>query len=142
MPDITDVKRSNLMKYGLFGATGHDTNNKLFGYGVAFGTEKYTHDDGKEARNLIILGTSSNALVSGKGNIKITTNESTVIQAKDKLKTNFTIPHKKFVLSVHYDATGDGIEQYKFKADKNEIVARELSLDVFQTILFHITVTK
>ena len=40
-------------------------------------------------------------------------------------------------MSVHYDATNDnseifsfinGIEQYKFKADKNEIVARKLNL--------------
>ena len=27
------------MKYGLFGATGYDTNNKLVGYGVGFGTQ-------------------------------------------------------------------------------------------------------
>ena len=41
------------------------------------------------------------------------------------------------VLSVHYDATDDnsasflfinGVQQYKFKADKNEIVARKLNL--------------
>ena len=60
------------------------TNNKLVGYGIGFETQKYTHDDGKEARNLVILGTSPNALVLGKGNIKITTNDSTAIQAKDK----------------------------------------------------------
>ena len=59
MPDITDIKGSDLLKYGLFGATGYDTNNKLVGYGVGFGTQKYTHDDGKEARNLVILGTNS-----------------------------------------------------------------------------------
>ena len=101
MPDITDAKGADLMRYGLFGATGHDTNYKLVGYGIGFGTQKYTHDDGKETRNLVILGTSPNALVLGKGNIKITTNDSTAIQAKDKLKTNCTIPDKKFVLSVH-----------------------------------------
>ena len=28
MPDITDVKGRHLLKYGLFGATGYDTNNK------------------------------------------------------------------------------------------------------------------
>ena len=107
MPDITDVKGTDLMKYGLFGATGYDTNNKLVGYGVGFGTQKYTHDDGKEARNLVILGTISNVLVLGKRSIKVTTNDSTNIQAKDKLKTNCTIPDKEFVLSVHYDATDD-----------------------------------
>ena len=94
-------------------------------------------DDGKEARNLVILGTNSNALVLGKGSIKITTNDSVSVQVKDKLKTNCTIPNKKFLLSVHYDATNDnsesflffnGIEQYKFKADKNKIVARKLNL--------------
>ena len=32
MPDITDVKGSDLLKHGLFGATGYDTNNKLLNY--------------------------------------------------------------------------------------------------------------
>ena len=147
MPDITDAKGSDLLKYGLFGATRHDTNNKLVGYGVGLGTQRYTHDDCKEARSLVILGTSPNALVLGKGNIKVTTNDSAAIQAKEKLKANCTIPDKKFVLSVHYDATDDNsesflfinsAEQYKFKADKNETVARKLNL--FQTIPFYITV--
>ena len=82
MSDITDVKGSDLLKYALFGATGYDTNNKLVGYGVGFGTQKYTHDDGKEARNLVILGTNSNALVLGKGSIKITTNDSVSVKKK------------------------------------------------------------
>ena len=111
MPDITDVKGSDLLKYGLFGATGYDTNNKLVGYGVGFGTQKYTDDDCKEARNLVILGTNCSALVSGKGSIKITTNDSVSIQAKDKLKTNCTIPNKKCVFSVDYDATNDNSER-------------------------------
>ena len=137
MPDINDAKGSDLLKYGLFGATGYDTNNKLVGYGVGFGTQKYTHDDGKEATNLVILGTNSNALVLGKGSIKVTTNDSAAIQAKDELKTNCTIPDKKFVLHVYYDATDgnseslfliNGVQHYKFKADKNEIVARKLNL--------------
>ena len=137
MPDVSDVKGSDLLKYGLFGATGYDTNNKLVGYGVGFGTQKYTRDDGKKARNLVILGTNSNALVLGKGSTKITTNDSVSVQAKDKLKTNCTILDKKFFLSVHYDVTDDnserflfinGVQQYKFKADKNEIVARKLNL--------------
>ena len=137
MPDITDAKGSDLMKYGLFRATGYDTNNKLVSYGVGFGTQKYTHDDGKEARNLAILSTNSNALLLGKGSIKVTTNDNSAVQTKDKLKANCTTPDKKFVLSVHYDATDDNserflfincIEQYKFKADKNEIVVRKLNL--------------
>ena len=139
MPDITDAKGSDLLKYGQFGATGYDTNNKLVGYGVGFGTQKYTHDDGKKARNPVILGITSNVLALGKGSIKVTTNDSAAIQAKDKLKTNCTIPNKKFVLSVNYDATDDnsesflffnGVQQYKFKADKNEIVARKLNLGI------------
>ena len=44
--------------------------------------QKYTHDDGKASRNLVILRTSPNKLVLGKGNIKITTNEK---QIKNKL---------------------------------------------------------
>ena len=66
MRNNTDSKGSDLLKYGLSGATGYDTNNKLVGYGVGFGTQKYTHVDGKKARNLVILGTSPNALVLGK----------------------------------------------------------------------------
>ena len=110
--DITDARGSDLLKYGLLGATGYDTNNKLVGYGVGFGTQKYTHDDGKESRNLVILGTSPNALVLGKGSIKITTNDSVSVQAKDKLKTNCSIPNKKFILSIHYDATDDKSESF------------------------------
>ena len=137
MPDIADAKGSDLMKYGLFGATGYDTNNKLVSYGVGLGTQKYTHEAGQKTRNLVILDTNSNALVLGKGSIKVTTNDSPAIQAKDKLKTNCTIPNKKFVLSVNYETTDDnresflfvnGVQQYKFKADKNEIVARKLNL--------------
>ena len=112
MPDTADAKESDLLKYGLFGATGYDTNNKLVGCGVGFGTQKYTHDNGKEARNLVILGTNSNALVLGEGSIKVTTNDSAAVQAKDKLKTNCTIPDKKFALSVHYDATDDNSESF------------------------------
>ena len=112
MPDITDAKGTDLIRYGLFDATGYDTNNKLVGYDVGFGTQKYTHDDGKKTRNLVILGTNSNTLVLGKGSIKITTNDSIVVQAKDKLKTNCAVPNKKFVLSVHYDATNDSSERF------------------------------
>ena len=86
MPDITDAKGADLMRYVLFSSSGYDTNNKLVGYGIGFGTQKYTHDDGKKARNLVILGTSPNALVLGKESIKVTTNDSIVVQAKGKLK--------------------------------------------------------
>ena len=129
MLNITDANGADSMKYGLFGATGYDTNNKLVDYDVGFGTQKYTHDDGKEAGNLVILGVNSNALVLGKGSIKIITNDSIAVQAKEKLKTNCTIPNKKIFLSVHYDATDDnsesflfvnGVQKCKFKADKNE----------------------
>ena len=89
MQDITDAKGSELLRYGLFGSIRYDTNNKLVGYGVGFGTQKYTHDDGKKARNLVILGASPNALVLGKGSIKITTNDIVAVLAKDKLKTKY-----------------------------------------------------
>ena len=82
MPDITDAKGSDLSKYGLFGATGYDTNKKLVGYGIGFGTQKHTLDDCKEPRNLVILGTSRNALVLGKGSIKVTINDTITVQAK------------------------------------------------------------
>ena len=116
MPSNSDAKGSDLMKYGLFGATGYDTNNKLVGYGIRFGTQKYTHDDGKEARNLLIPGVDSsnynNALVLGKGSIKVTTNDSIAAKAENKLKTNCTIPNQKFLLSVHYNATDDNSESF------------------------------
>ena len=112
MPDITDAKGPDLLRYGLFGATGYDTNNKLVGYGDGLGTQKYTHDDGKKARNLVILGASPNALVLGKGSIKITTNDSVAAKAKCKSKTNCAIPNKNFLLSVHYDATDDNSESF------------------------------
>ena len=137
MPNITYAKGTDLMRYGLFCATGYDTNNKLVGYAIGFGTQKYTHTDGKEARNLVILGTSPNALALGKGSIKVTTNGSIAVQAKSKLKANCTIPDKKFILSVHYNAADDNsesflfinaVEQYKVKVDKNEIFARKLNL--------------
>ena len=54
MPDITEAKGSEIMKFGLFGATGYDTNNKLIGCGLGFGTQKYTYDDGKKARKVQI----------------------------------------------------------------------------------------
>ena len=47
MPDITNAKGSDLMKYGLFGGTGYDTNNKLVCHGLGFETQKYTHNDCK-----------------------------------------------------------------------------------------------
>ena len=137
MPDITDAEGSDLMKYGLFGAAAYNSYKTLVGYGIGFGAQKYTHDDGKKARNLVILGGSPNALVLGKGSIKITANDSLAVQAKDKLKTNCTIPNKKFLLSVHYDTADDnsenfifinGVEQCKFKSNKNEITAKKLNL--------------
>ena len=139
--NITDAKGGDIIRYALFGATAYNTDEKLVGYGVGFGTQKYTHDDGKEARNLVILGVnssdSSNALLLEKGNIKMTANDNVAVQAKDKLKTNCAIPDKEFVLSVHYNANDDNnesflfvnnLQQYKFKAEKSEIKAIELNL--------------
>ena len=99
MPDITDAKGSGIVRYGLFGATVYTTGKKLVGCGFGFGTQKYTQEDSKKARNVAILGVnssdSSNTLVQGMGNIKITTNDKVAVQAKDKLKTNCKIHNKK-----------------------------------------------
>ena len=54
MPDITEAKGSEIMKCGLFGAIGYDTNNKLVGCGLDFRTQTYTYDDGKKARKVQI----------------------------------------------------------------------------------------
>ena len=102
MPDITNAKDSDLMRYDLFGGTDYD--NRLWkGYNAAFGSQTYIHKDGKNSRNLIILGVDSydnNALALGKDSIKIS--DKTTIQAKSELLTNCTIPKKIFLLSLHY----------------------------------------
>ena len=73
----------------------------------------------------------------------MTTNDEVAVQAKDKLKTNGTIPNRKFVLSVHYDASGDNrksflfvnnVQQYEFKVSKNEIIARKSNLGSISNI--------
>ena len=114
MPDITDAKGSDLMRHGLFGGTDYNTDKNLVGYGVGLGTQKYKHEDGKEARNLAILDVSSsdskNALFLGMRSIKIRTNDKVAVQAKDKLKTNCTIPDKFFFLSVFHNASDDSSE--------------------------------
>ena len=38
MPESTDAKGSDVVRYGLFGATAYNTDKKLVGYGVGFGT--------------------------------------------------------------------------------------------------------
>ena len=96
MPDITNAKGSDLMRYGLFGGTDYD--NKLWkGYGAAFGSQTYLHKDGKNSRNLVILAVDSfdnNALALGKGSTKIS--DTTTVQAKSELLTNCTITNKFF----------------------------------------------
>ena len=135
MLDITHAKGSDLMRFCLFHAKIYDSKDDLKGYGVAFGSQTYTHDDGKEARNLVILGVdssdSSNAMCLGNGSIKIF--NTTTIQAKDKLKTNCAIPNKNFILSVHYNDDHsyllvNNLQQYKFEASPNEIKASKLYL--------------
>ena len=73
----------------------------------------------------------------GGDNVRISKYKNIFAKGYKKLKTNCTIPDKTFVLSVHCNATDDnsvsflfinGAEQYKFKTDKNEIVARKLNL--------------
>ena len=123
MPDITHAKGSDLMRHGLFGATTYDSKDNLKGYSFAFGSQTYTHDDGKEARNLVILGVdssySSHVMCLGNGSIK--TFNTTTIQAKD-------------ILSLHYDDKNDSylfvnsFQQYKFKASDDQIKANKLYL--------------
>ena len=135
MPDITHAKGSDLMRCGLFGATTY--NNKMWsGYGAHFGSQTYKHKDGKDARNLVILGVdlpdNNNALALGKGSIKIT--GTTTIQAKSELLTNCTVVNNTIVLSLHYIVDNDSflfinnLQQYEFKAKKSEIKARKLYL--------------
>ena len=97
MPGITDAKGSDIMRYGLFGATAYNTDKKLVDYGVGLETQKYTHDDGKVARNLVILSVnssdSSNALMLGMGNIKIATNDKTAVQLFQIIPSYITVTH-------------------------------------------------
>ena len=132
MPDITHAKGSDIMRYPLFGATTYD-NKAWKGYGAAFGSQTYTHKDGKDSRNLVTLGVDSsdsdNALALGRGSIKIC--DTTTIQAKSKLLTNCTIPNKNFVLSLYYDVANDSclfinnLQQYKFKRKDTETKANK-----------------
>ena len=46
-----------------------------------------------------------NALFLGKDSIQIS--DTTAIQAEDELKTNCTIPNKKFILSLRYNGDSD-----------------------------------
>ena len=99
MPDIIHAVGSDLMRYGLFGATTYDTK-KWTGYGAAFGLQTCLHKDGKNARNLVILGVDlndsknaktkeNNALVLGKSSVQIS--DTATVQTEDELKTNCTI---------------------------------------------------
>ena len=95
MPDITHTKGSDLIRYGLFGATSYD--NKVWkGYGAAFGSQIYPREDGKDVGNLVILGVDStdnnNELALGEGSIKVS--GTTTIQAKSELLINWTKPNK------------------------------------------------
>ena len=135
MPGINHAKGSDLMRFGLFGATTYDSEDNLKDYGAAFESQTYTHDGGKESRNLVILGVNSansnNVVCLGNRSIKVF--NTTTIQAKDKIKTNCTITYKKFMLSLHYNDNDsylsvNSLQLYKFKASDDEIKASKLNL--------------
>ena len=115
---------------------------KCSGYGVVFGIKSYLHkNSGKDAKNLIILGADlssskhnenkkNHVLILGIAAVKI---NDTTIQLEDKLKTNCTIPYKKFILSVHYNGDNsslfvNNVQQYRFKAADSQIKANKLYL--------------
>ena len=145
LPDNFAQSGRDLMKHCLFGATSYN-KKKWSGYGVAFGILPYSHtNSGKSAKKLVILGADlsnssneetkkNNVLVLGKVSIEVS--NTTTIQAKDELKTDSTIPNKKFILSVHYNGDDryffvNNIQQYKFKAVNSEIKANKLCLSGF-----------
>ena len=73
---------------------------------------------------------TNNILVLGKNFVKLI---NTTIQAEDELKTNCPAPHKKIVLSLHYNGDNfylfvNNVQQYKFKKKDSEIKANKLIL--------------
>ena len=86
---------------------------KYSGYGAAFISQNYLHEDSsKNAKDLIFFGADlsnsshsenkkNNILVLGENSVKL---NNTTIQAESALKTNSTVINQKFVLSLHYNS--------------------------------------
>ena len=133
-----------MMSYTKNGKT--DPNEYTYsGYGVSFSSKEYTHSDGKDCYDLVILGVDmSNSkhaenkkisiLVLGKNALKI---NNTSIQQEAELETNCC--KKICVLSIHYDFITNlggeigyvyinGLKQHVFKTKSSEILNKTLCL--------------
>ena len=110
-PDTTITLANSI--YGMMSYTKNgktDPNEYTYsGYGVIFNSKKYTHSDGKNCYDIVILGVDmsdlkhaenkkNSILVLGKNALKI---NNTTIQPEAELKTNCC--KKRCVLSIHYN---------------------------------------
>ena len=147
--NIHTINDDFALKHCLFGAVKitkdkHSDNYVYSGYRIGF-TEKgtYSHSDGTNAHNVIILGADSSGSVNNSnklaGNVLVL--EKGVIQKINKqtvyadhtIPTNFTVTDKTFCLSLHYDGLisrlfVNGTKQVVFKAKNSEITAYKMCL--------------
>ena len=126
-----------------------DTDKYLyFGYGLGFdSTGQFTHPQGGMTRNIIIFGVDSsnsvhaanktqNNLILGHGLTQKVNN--TTIYAEKMYSPNFSVENKTFCLRLHYNDDNsylfvNGKEVTKFKAQKSEIKANQLTLGSIST---------
>ena len=145
------ITSDNVLKNCLFGATivtkpGNTTHTDkyiYFGYGLGFDSKgKFTHPRGGIARNIIIFGVNSsnsihatnktpNILILGQG-LTQKVNNTTIYSGK-MYSPNFSAENKIFCLSLHRNGNNsylfvNGKEVNKFKAEKSEIKANQLTL--------------
>ena len=115
-------------------------------YGIGFDSRgSFTHPSGGYGRNFIIIGADLSSSTHANNKIRrilvlskdfIQGIDGTTIYAEEMHLTNFTVPNKKFCLSLHYNSdNGDnsylfvnGKEIIKFKAKDSEIEAYPLCL--------------
>ena len=146
-----NINLDNVLKNHLFRATKvtkpgdtTDTDKYIYScYGLGFGrTGQFSHPQGGVARNIIIFGVDlSNSvratnktqkiLILGHGLTQKVNN--TTIYAEKKYSPNFSAENKVFCLSLHYNGDNsylfvNGKEVTKFKAEKSEIKANQLTL--------------
>ena len=150
------IDSDNVLKNCLFGAIKvtkpgdtTDTDKYIYSsYGLGFdSTSQFTHPQGGMARNIIIFGVHSsnsvhatnktqNILILGHGvNQKV---NNTTIYAEKMYSPNFSAENKIFCLSLYYNGNNsylfvNGKEVTKFKAEKSEIKANQLTLGSIST---------
>ena len=132
----------------LFGAARITKNtdsskNKYKGYSISFGSgDDLTSGDITKGKNVIIFGVdeSSSIHASNKANNIYVLDKGflqgindTTLYAEKIYKIKFTVPNKKFVLSLHYNGDNsylfvNGTLELKFKSKNDQILKKKLCL--------------